>query len=297
VSKAILLLAAGLAALLVTLPAAAGAPSTLSYQGVLTDENGVVVPDGPYTLRFEVFTAVDDLTPVFSQDLGVEVTHGLYNVILSGSSGSIPTDLAIAFDDANQGRYMQVTILSGGGLDGTVLSPRQEIASVPYALTALSLAEPLTPSVREVEFVTSTATGLTIDEPAGSWFALRNSDNTADIEASVTPPATGCIVEVSAGASFETGDPTVSVLLSLTENGAPVASAVGAVAKNDGGGGVAMEFVHNDPPLAELTYGLQARTNRPGDTATQGVDDFNCSSCGAQDDAGAWIKIVMECQE
>lgn len=106
-------------------------PPLVSYQGVLTVDSGVAVPDDQYELRFQIFDAETAGTSLFDQTLFVSTQGGLYNVILSG------TGLREAFYGIP--RFMQVTIVSDGG--GTItspvtLAPRQQIASVPYALQA-----------------------------------------------------------------------------------------------------------------------------------------------------------------
>jgi len=117
--------------------ALAEAPELLSYQGVLTLANGTVVPDGLYGLRFTVYNAPSSGSIQFQQTLQVMITDGLYNVMLSNQNGQ---SLETAF--AGSPRYMEVAITAvpvGSGITpGLVLAPRQEIASVPYALVARS---------------------------------------------------------------------------------------------------------------------------------------------------------------
>lgn len=122
-------------------PAAAEVPANLSYQGILTVE-GVVVADGQYNLRFQVY---DDPDPGegslrFEQlKAAVEIQDGLYNVILSTTTpGAMPGDLKLAFQGSTGLLYMQVTVESDSNtvLSVPVALPRQEIASVPFALFA-----------------------------------------------------------------------------------------------------------------------------------------------------------------
>jgi hypothetical protein len=118
----------------------AGAPEAVSYQGILTDTQGVVVENGLYTLTFRIFPGASGGSSVFGQQLQVDVQNGLYNVILSTwQEGTIGKDLGLAFETQG-GRYMEVTIDAvppGSTVQpGTTLQPRQEIASVPFALMA-----------------------------------------------------------------------------------------------------------------------------------------------------------------
>lgn len=127
----------GIALLASVHDAVAQAPELLSYQGVLTLANGTVVVDGLYGIRFSVYDAPSSGTLRFEQTLQVMVKDGLYNVMLSNQGG---WSLKDAF--AGAPRYMETAITAapgGSGISPTlVLTPRQEIASVPYALIALS---------------------------------------------------------------------------------------------------------------------------------------------------------------
>jgi hypothetical protein len=132
-------LCATLLTLLLLAPSAlaAGIPKHLSHQGVLTDTAGVVVPDGLYTLDFDIFDAASSGNHLFGQQLQVEVVGGVYNVLLSDNASS-PGTLEQAFQ--NPTTYLQITISDvppGSGITAPQpLAPRQKLASVPYAFVA-----------------------------------------------------------------------------------------------------------------------------------------------------------------
>ncbi|MEX2205535.1 MAG: hypothetical protein WEF50_04830 [Myxococcota bacterium] len=114
-------------------------PQHLNHQGILTNNQGVIVPDGAYVIEFQIYdTPSASTTPLFEQQLTVNVVNGLYNVLLSDNAGGT---LAEAFSGAT--RYLQLRIVTSPGAtyDNVVLSPRQQIASVPYALVAGRVAE------------------------------------------------------------------------------------------------------------------------------------------------------------
>ncbi len=115
-------------------PATAAPPELLSYQGVLLDANGVAVADGLYNLRFRLFPQATMGTDVFEQALNVEVRKGLYNVVLSNAGSNDLGDVT----SQNPQLFMEVTILADGVtiLSDIVFSPRQQLTSVPYALSA-----------------------------------------------------------------------------------------------------------------------------------------------------------------
>lgn len=133
--------AMGMVAVLAVAGAASAAPpEILSYQGVLTDEQGRAVPDGDYKLAFSIYDDPTAGSLLFVQTVYSRVTNGLYNVLLSQPD---PGSQTMALPDALAGspRLMEVEIIESviGGQTTTinrVLDPRQVIASVPYALVA-----------------------------------------------------------------------------------------------------------------------------------------------------------------
>lgn len=109
----------------------ADAPPVMSYQGMLTLSDGSVVADDTYQLRFSLWDNVTGGTQQFAETETVSVEGGLYNVILSDPG------LVAAVGTGAEPRYIQVEILSGGTITTPVtLLPRQQLASVPYALNA-----------------------------------------------------------------------------------------------------------------------------------------------------------------
>jgi len=60
-------------------------PSTLNYQGVLTDNNGVVVPNGDYSLTFRLYDSDSGGTLLWEETQLVTVTSGRFDVILGKS--------------------------------------------------------------------------------------------------------------------------------------------------------------------------------------------------------------------
>jgi len=101
-------------------------PRTISYQGVLTDPNGNIVPDGNHILTLTVYDAANNGTELYSETHAVPVVRGTFNVII-GSVNPIPPTLK--FDRA---------YFLGVSVDGRAeLSPRTPMLAVPYALRAI----------------------------------------------------------------------------------------------------------------------------------------------------------------
>lgn len=104
-------------------------PMVFSYQGKLCDNTGKPVPNGTYNLRFRLFDTEAGGTALWVEPMSgtipVQVTGGLFSVML-GQSVPIPPS-------AFQGdTWLQVEV------DGTATSPRMRLATVGYAVRALS---------------------------------------------------------------------------------------------------------------------------------------------------------------
>jgi len=118
-----LILAGVLIAVLMLSQSAAAVPQTMSYQGVLRDAVGNVVPDGSYSLTFRVYNVSAAGAALWTESQTVPVEDGIFNVIL----GSV-TPLALPFDVQY---WLGVSV--GAGPE---LTPRTQLASSPYALRA-----------------------------------------------------------------------------------------------------------------------------------------------------------------
>jgi hypothetical protein len=121
--KRLLLFSLLLAALLAG-PAFAVAPSTMSYQGVLMDDAGALVPDGDYTLTFKLYTVSAGGVALWTETQSpVAVSRGGFSVIL----GSVASLLGVPFDVPY---WLGITVGAG-----TELVPRVRLASSPYGLS------------------------------------------------------------------------------------------------------------------------------------------------------------------
>jgi len=101
---------------------AAEIPRTISYQGILTDAEGNVVPDGNYSLGFRLYdTDVQGDALWFEEHASVVVEKGLFNVIL----GSIEP-LNLAFDSPY---WLGIQVANEAEL-----TPRIQLTAAPYSL-------------------------------------------------------------------------------------------------------------------------------------------------------------------
>lgn len=99
-------------------------PQTMSYQGVLTEANGNPV-NGSVSLTFKLYDAATGGTKLWEETQQVTVINGLFNVIL----GSV-NPLTLPFD-----KPYWLGICVDGGAE---LTPRIELTSSPYSMTAQS---------------------------------------------------------------------------------------------------------------------------------------------------------------
>jgi len=100
-------------------------PRTISYQGVLTDPQGNLLPDGNRTITIRLYESLNSNVPIYTEIHNSAVVKGIFNAII-GSQTTLPIDLA--FDRA---------YFLGVSIDvGSELSPRTPLTAVPYALMA-----------------------------------------------------------------------------------------------------------------------------------------------------------------
>ena len=103
------------------------AESKISYQGQLTDSGGQLLT-GDYTMKFRLYNA-----DVGGSQVGSEIDKGTVPV----SQGLFSVELPVNAADFNgQALWLELEV------NGEVLSPRQELLPVPYALHTLSPPEP-----------------------------------------------------------------------------------------------------------------------------------------------------------
>jgi hypothetical protein len=111
-------------------------PDAVSYQGLLTLSDGSLVANGLYQIHFRIYgdPVLSNLL-IFEQALSVSVQSGLYNVLLSSHGAQ---NLTESLQGASQA-FMEVRLVSGpNGAINHTMTPRQRIASVPYALASPS---------------------------------------------------------------------------------------------------------------------------------------------------------------
>ena len=96
-------------------------PRRLSYQGLLTKTNGRAVTDGTYQVTFRLYRELEGGTAFWEETQSIGIEDGIVSATLGSSVpiNSIPSDA-----------YLEIDI------DGTALSPRQEMTSVFYSVVS-----------------------------------------------------------------------------------------------------------------------------------------------------------------
>lgn len=103
-------------------------PRTINYQGLLTDENGAIVPNGNYDITVKIYNTDNGGSPLWNETQSVLIEEGIYNLIL----GSI-NQINLPFD---QQYWVGVTIGAG-----SELMPRLKLSSVPYSFNSYSIID------------------------------------------------------------------------------------------------------------------------------------------------------------
>ncbi len=104
-------------------------PTTISYQGVLSDADGNPVTDGDYLIVFRLHDASAGGAQLWEEKQTVTVVNGVFNVIL----GKV-VPLELPFDRT----YWLSIELSE---DGILLTPRMELTSSAYSLNARAVSD------------------------------------------------------------------------------------------------------------------------------------------------------------
>ena len=94
-------------------------PGTMSFQGMLTDEDGSAYDDGGYSLTFRLIIMDDgDDVVIWEETQNTNLSGGVFSVVLGSVNGlpdNIPGDALLETQ-----------------LEGIVLEPRQPLTSVPF---------------------------------------------------------------------------------------------------------------------------------------------------------------------
>lgn len=198
-----LLLSAFLAA---TLSAAnAQVPRMISYQGIVIDAAGKVIPDGAHNLSLKLYDNIGAAVAIYSENhLAVPIIKGLFNIII-GSQTPIPT--TVTFD---RGYFMGISV--DGGAE---MSPRAPMLAAPYALHAAiadqasSLAPGTTGIVTSVNTsegaITLQGAGATTVTNASGLITISSTDNGLVLPYAQTMTSDAPLFSVTATGTMNSG--------------------------------------------------------------------------------------------
>ncbi len=96
----------------------------INFQGRLSDDSGIPVPDGDYQMTFFIYSSSTGGSPIWSETQNVATTDGIYSVVLGLINELDPYDIT-------GDRYLGVKVESD-----SEMSPRQLLTAVPFALKA-----------------------------------------------------------------------------------------------------------------------------------------------------------------
>ncbi len=108
--------------MMAAVPASAQIPRLINYQGVLTDDMGVVVSDGSYSMTFRLYEEPSGGTQLWEETIDVNVSKGIFNTTLGH-------DVVIT-EFFDKPLYLSIEIDGGGEL-----SPRRIFTANAYAFS------------------------------------------------------------------------------------------------------------------------------------------------------------------
>jgi hypothetical protein len=166
------LLLTALVVICFVVPASSVVPPFINYQGVLTDGAGTPVPNGTYSITFNLYHQESGGSALWTQALPVDVSGGIFNVTL----GEIPME------------FFEHPVFLGLSIEGgPELTPRRALMSSPYALNAATVQDS---SIHQFKIANGTVVrslnGLTDDVnlKAGSNITITPAGNAITISAS-----------------------------------------------------------------------------------------------------------------
>jgi hypothetical protein len=153
-------------------------PGQFSYQGFLTDANGLpLATNNPinYTVTFRIYNAAANGVLLWAEQQVVTVDRGYFTVMLGNGTSVGPTsDLTSVFTGTNtvpsdaSDRYLELTV---NDLGSTPISPRLRLLPSPYAYLAITALNAL----NAVNALNVSAAGHVSDTSLSTNVALRNA--------------------------------------------------------------------------------------------------------------------------
>ena len=99
-------------------------PRTISYQGLLTTNDGLPLPDGTYDITVSLFASEDGSNPIWQHTYTTGVVNGIFNLYLGSGNAPLPKS-----QDMNRPLWVGTSV---NGSD--FMKPLTPLTSSPYAL-------------------------------------------------------------------------------------------------------------------------------------------------------------------
>jgi hypothetical protein len=170
-------------------------PKTISYQGILTDAQGNAVPDGSYSLTFNLYESKTGGSSIWGETQDIEVVNGVFNAII----GSVKP-LDNSFD-----RPYWLGIAIGSDPE---LEPRIELTASAYSLNARSVVDSASDKIaagQVVKSINELTDAITLKAMGGATITANN--DTITINAGVGGGGTGIQGVQSTNNTLEILDP------------------------------------------------------------------------------------------
>jgi len=235
-----------LASLLAPTSALADPPSTMSYQGVLTNDVGTFVPDGNYNLTFRLYDVPGGGVALHSENFpSVAVERGGFSVLL-GSISSLP----VIFD---RPLYLGVQV----GADPE-LAPRVALASSPYAM-ALRLPVVQTQTFPSPLLELRNTTGATAKLEGFSEIGGGNQSGRLDLYRAALPTVMGQWYTTPEGASLDFYDEAANATV-LLQSDASGSGGMLSIRRNTANSGFLVDGNHNGTNEPQVLISGSARS-------------------------------------
>jgi len=150
-------------------PAQAQVPTTLGYQGYLTDNSNIAVTDGSYSVAFNLYTSASGGSALWTETQSVTTSGGVFTATLGST-----TPITLNFD---QQYYLGIAI-SGG----SELSPRVALTPSAYSFIAKNIEDNAVTSSKIVDgaIVSADLASNAITSDKITDGAIANADLAAD---------------------------------------------------------------------------------------------------------------------
>jgi len=167
--------------------------TTFNYQGKLTDNEGIAVPDGLYYIAFNLYFNEDDIEPVWSEEHAINTKDGFFSVIL-GVNNPID-DAGIKFD---KNYYLGFAIIGSDEF-----TPRTQLTMVPYSYTSKRIEFPYTDTIKTESGIKlhkyNEGSALEIHKSNGKALQISNrNENSSSPAVSIADSGRGSALNVTA---------------------------------------------------------------------------------------------------